>query len=144
MTNQEILNKLAETKNGRYIHLTKKKDLGQGITKESDMRIRIGVAYANMKINENKETGSLPWGEWVPGLENLVVSHKGNYYLRITSVNPENLESGADVTATRYIKDGQQISKEEVINLIGEKKVSSTPSTVYNIKFENIIRLGAE
>lgn len=142
MTNQEILNTLATVKKGRYISLTKIKDLGGGIVKESDMRIRIGVSYANMAVNANKQTGSLPWGTWVPGLENLVVEHKGSYYLRISSTTPENPESGADVIATRYIRNGQQIAKEEVVSIIGEKKMTSRPSLVYNIKFDNIVRLG--
>lgn len=144
MTNQQILQKLANVKKGRYISLTKKKDLGQGIIKESDMRIRLGITFANMKVNENKEVGSLPWGQWVEGLENLVVEHKGNYYLRITTTNPNDLESANDVIATRYIKDGELISKEEVVSLIGEKKLISKPSLVYNIKFDNILRLGIE
>lgn len=144
MTNQEILTKLAEIKKGRYISLCKKKDLGQGITKESDMIIRLGVSYANMSVNANHETGSLPWGHWVPGLENLVVEHKGNYYLRVTSVDPEHLERGSDIIATRYLKDGREISRDEVIAAVGEKKFASKASVVYNIKFENIIRLGGE
>ena len=144
MTNQEILSKLATAKKGKYISLSKVKDLGHGITKESDMVIRLGVAYANMSVNEGRQTGSLPQGHWIEGLENLAIEHKGNYYLRVTSVNPEHPESGADVIATRYIKDGREISKEEVIATIGESKAKSTPSTVYNIKFENIVRLGAE
>lgn len=144
MTNQEILNKLAVAKKGKYINLSKVKDLGNGITKISDMVIRLGVSYANMKLNEGKQTGSLPWGKWVEGLENLVVEHKGAYYLRISSKTPEHPESGADVISTKYIKDGREISKEEVVAIIGEKKVSSTPSAVYNIKFENILKLGAE
>ena len=140
MTNQEILNKLAETKNGRYIHLTKKKDLGQGITKESDMRIRIGVSYANMKINENKETGRLPWGEWVPGLENLVISHKGSMYLRVTVVDPEN-KSHITGIKNRYYRNNVQITEAEVEQLLGRKKSTSSP--VYNIKFENILEIGS-
>ena len=75
MTNNEILSKLATIKKGRYISLTKVKDCGNGVVKESDMVIRLGVNYANMKINENKQTGELPWGHWVPGLENLVIEH---------------------------------------------------------------------
>lgn len=144
MTNQEILNTLATVKKGRYISLTKVKDLGEGIVKESDMRIRIGVSYANMSVNADKATGSLPWGTWVPGFENLVVEHKGNYYLRISSTTPSDVESGSDVIATRYIRNGQQITKEEVVSIIGEKKMTSKPSLVYNIKFDNIIRLGGQ
>ena len=142
MTNQEILIKLAESKKGRYINLTKSKDLGQGIIKESDMVIRLGVTYANMQINEDRQTGQLPWGKWVEGLENLVVEHKGNYYLRITSTDPANPESGADVIATRYLMNGQEISKEQVIAIVGEAKLSGSASPVYNVKFENIIKLG--
>ena len=142
MTNQEILTRLAESKKGRYINLTKSKDLGQGIIKESDMVIRLGVAYANMQINEDRQTGQLPWGKWVEGLENLVVEHKGNYYLRITSTDPANPESGADVIATRYLMNGQEISKEQVIAIVGETKLSGSASPVYNVKFENIIKLG--
>lgn len=141
MTNQEILAKIREAKKGSYIKLTKTKDLGEGIVKESDMRIRIGVNYANMGVNENRETGSLPWGRWVEGLENLVVEHKGNYYLRVTCTNPENLESKSDVIATRYLRDNVEISKQEAISIIGEIKPSK-PSLVYNIKFANIVRVG--
>ena len=140
MTNQEILTKLAEAKKGRYINLTKVKDLGQGIVKESDMVIRLGVAYSNMKINENKQTGQLPWGHWVEGLENLVIEHKGKFYLRISSTDPANPESGADVVATRYLKDGAEITKHDVLTLVGEQKGSASP--VYNVKFENILKLG--
>ena len=140
MTNQEILTKLAEAKKGRYINLTKAKDLGQGIVKESDMVIRLGVSYANMQINENKQTGSLPWGKWVEGLENLVIEHKGKYYLRITSTDPANPKSGADVIATRYLMNGVEVTKQEVRALIGEEKSGASP--VYNIKFDNILKLG--
>lgn len=142
MTNQEILMKLAEAKKGRYINLTKVKNLGQGIVKESDMVIRLGVAYANMKINENKMTGKLPWGQWVEGLENLVVEHKGNYYLRVTSTDPSNPENGSDVIATRYLLNGQEVTKGEVASMLGEPKVRTSASPVYNIKFENILKLG--
>lgn len=142
MTNQEILTALMQAKKGRYISLRKSKDLGEGVTKESDMVIRLGVNYANMAINAERETGSLPWGHWVEGLENLVIEHKGNYYLRITSTDPQHPESGADIIATRYIRNGAQISKEEALSIVGEKKMISKPSAVYNIKFENIIRLG--
>lgn len=140
MTNQEILTKLAEAKKGRYINLTKVKDLGQGIVKESDMVIRLGVAYSNMKINEDRQTGKLPWGNWVEGLENLVIEHKGKFYLRISSTDPANPESGADVVATRYLKDGAEITKHDVLALVGEQKGSASP--VYNVKFENILKLG--
>lgn len=142
MTNQEIMAKVLEAKKGRYVSLSKVKDLGEGVKKETDMVIRLGVSYANMGINAGKQTGSLPWGQWVEGLENLVIEHKGNYYLRVTSTTPENPECGADIIATRYILNGQVISKEEAIAIVGEKKMSGSASPVYNLKFENILRIG--
>lgn len=137
MTNQEILTMLGSVKKGRYVKLTKTKDLGNGLVKESDMRIRLGVAYSNMSINEGRQTAPLAWGKWVAGLENIALEHKGNYYLRISSTNPEHLEESKDVIATRYLLNNQEISKEEASVLIGDKKTSK-PSPVYNIKFENI------
>lgn len=143
MTNQEILQKIANVGKGRYLKLTKVKDLGNGIVKESDLRMRVGVTYANMEVNAEKQTGSLPWGHWVDGLENLVIEHKGNYYLRVTAVDPEHPERCADVLSTRYLQNGSEISKEAVVAQIGEKKMETKASLVYNIKFENIISLGS-
>ena len=135
MTNNEILAKLSQAKKGKYIQLSKIKDLGNGVTKVSDLVIRLGVDYANMKINEGREVGSLPWGHWVEGLEGLVIEHKGNYYLRVASAYSNN---GKCV----YLLNGNEISKEEVVSLVGEKKLESKALDVYNIKFENILELG--
>lgn len=143
MTNQEILAAVANAKKGRYISLTKKKELGNGVTKQSDMVVRLGVAYANMAINEGKQTGSLPWGKWVEGLENLVVEHKGNYYLRVTAVDPAHLGNGAEIIETRYYDGEGRISREEATEKVGaEKKIQSKAAEVYNIKFENILKIG--
>lgn len=143
MTNEQILAKVIEAKKGSYVSLTKVKDLGEGVVKETDMVIRLGVNYANLAINEGKQIGSLKWGSWVEGLENLVLEHKGNYYLRITSTTPENPESGADVVATRYLLNGEEISRMDALNIVGEKKMSGSASPVYNLKFANILRLGS-
>lgn len=141
MENQAILDFLKGTKKGTYIHLKKSKDLGEGISKLTEMRIRVGVAYANMAINEGKEIGSLPWGHWVDGLENLVIEHKGKYYLRITSSDPSNVENSNDVISTCYIKEGRPITKEEVLSVLEPSKIESKPNPIYNIKFENILEL---
>ena len=142
MTYQEIIDKIKEAKKGSYIKLTKVKDLGEGVVKESDMVIRLGVSYANMAINKDRITQPLKWGHWVEGLENLVLEHKGQYYLRITSKDPEHPESGADVIATRYMRGDKSISKEEALQIVGEKNMSSSASSVYNIKFCNIVSIG--
>jgi hypothetical protein len=153
MTNQEIIAKVKEAVKGRYINFTKEKDLGEGVRKETDMKIRLGVNYSNMSINKNREVGPLPWGHYLPGFENLIIEHTKvdkktgetsgpNYYLRISSCTPEHPDSGADVIATRYYKDGVEITKDEALAIIGEKKMESHASAVYNVKFENIIKIG--
>lgn len=152
MRNEEILNALKNVKKGRYVSLRKIKDLGEGIVKESDMIIRLGVSYQNMSINEGRTVESLPWGHWLEGLENLVIEHtkkdkktgeeSTSYYLRVSSTNPEHPDNGADVVATRYLRNGVIIPKEEVVAILGEKKITSSASAVYNIKFENIESLG--
>ncbi|MBO7694039.1 MAG: hypothetical protein J6T10_15585 [Methanobrevibacter sp.] len=154
MTNDEIIAKVKEAVKGRYINFTKEKDLGEGYRKVTDMVIRLGVDYSHMSINANKETGPLPYGHYLPGLENLVIEHTKvdkktgeylgtSYYLRISSCTPEHPDSGADVVATRYYDaQGREVSKEEVLAVVGEKKMESHASAVYNVKFENIIKIG--
>lgn len=142
MTNEEILEKIRELKKGTYLTLTKQKILAEGLVKETDMRIRFGVSYQNLKINEGRQVGSLPWGQWVEGLENICIEHKGNYYLRVTSTNPENPDEGDDILANRYLFNGKEITKEKAIEIAGEKPFKSHASAVYNIKFENIVRIG--
>lgn len=142
MTDQQIIEKILQAKKGRYIRLTKSKDLGDGVVKESNMVIRLGVNYANMEINKDREIQPLKWGHWVSGLEGLVLEHKGNHYLRITSIDPSHPESGADVVSTRYLRNGQPVTRDEVVDLVGEKNLASKASSVYNIKFENIISIG--
>ena len=106
------------------------------------MVIRLGVAFANMGINKDRETGGLPWGRWVEGLENLVIEHKGKYYLRISSTNPEHPETGADVIRTTYVRGDEILDKEQALDIVGEKAMKTSASPVYNVKFENIIRVG--
>ena len=153
LTDQQILDALKEYVNGHYFNLTKEKDLGQGIRKETDMKFRFGINYSHMAINKDREVGPLPWGHYLPGFENLIIEHtkvldkktgetETNYYLRVTSCDPAHPESGADVIATRYYKDGVEITKAEAMAIVGEKKLQGSPSPVYNIKFSNIIKIG--
>lgn len=152
MTNKQIISKITEAKKGRFINFTKKKDLGNGVKKITDMVIRLGVNYSNLSINAEKETGSLPWGQWQPGLENLVITHSKlnketgrmnkNYYLRITSKTPANPNSGADVVRTTYYKGRKKITREEAEQIVGAKKMESHAAAVYNVSFKNIIKIG--
>ena len=141
MTNNEILERLSSIKNGAYLKVTKEKDLGQNIKKISILKLRKGVKTNNMSIYKDKQAGSLPWGNWVEGLENLVIKYKGNYYLRFVSTDPENIGSGRDIISTQYLLNDVVVSKDKVISILGEKKIKSKGSPIYNIKFENILAI---
>lgn len=141
MTNQEILFALSSIKKGTYTHITKSKDLGNGVTKISELAMRIGCNYANLAINADKQTEPLKWGHWVEGLENLVIEHKGNYYLRVTSKTPANLD-GADIISQTYLMNGVVVDAQIALAAADPRKCISGPSPVYNIKFENILSIG--
>lgn len=134
-TNTQIFNEIEKIKKGAYATLDKVKDFGNGLVKFTHMVIRLGVNYANMKVNAGKEVGSLPWGEWVDGYEGLVIEHKGNYYLRVS-------DSFTNNNTSRYELNGNEITKEQATEIVGESKIASKQSSVYNIKFDNIIKVG--
>lgn len=139
MEMKEILEVLRSKRRGTYASLTKVKDYGNGLVKETDMTIRLGVNFANLESNKGRVIGQLPWGRWVPGLENYVIEHtdkKGNHnmYLRVTSTN-------AHISKSRYLLNGQEVDKSVAEEMIGTKKLSSKESEVYNVNFKNIIRL---
>lgn len=137
MTNEEIIQTMLSKKKGQYVSLKKEKDLGNGVKKITDMVIRLGVDYANMKVNEERTTPIQPlkWGHWVEGLEGYVIEHKGQYYLRVAS-------SYSNTTKSIYLLNGVEVGDEVVSELVAPYKLASKPSDVYNIKFENIIQLG--
>jgi hypothetical protein len=66
---------------------------------------RTGVEYANMAANADRETGSLPWGEWVEGLAPWIIAHKGALYARIAGIQSMTVE---------YAIDGQPATLEDV------------------------------
>lgn len=123
-------------KKGRYVSLVRKKEYKQGVTKITKDTVRLGVDYSNMKINAGRETGSLPWGHWVKGYEGLVIEHKGNNYLRVTSSYSGNASS-------RFFMDGAEISASEAAAIIGDKEAHPSARDVFDVKFDNIVSLGA-
>lgn len=137
MTNEEIIQTMLSKKKGQYVSLKKEKDLGNGVKKITDMVIRLGVDYANMKVNEERTTPIQPlkWGHWVEGLEGYVIEHKGQYYLRVAS-------SYSNTTKSIYLLNGVEVGDEVVSELVAPYKLKSSAADVYNIKFENIIQLG--
>ena len=131
-----VLAAINSIKNGRFFSLTKEKDYGKGVTKVSRITYRLGVKPGNMKAykDSGKTPGGLPWGQWVQGLEGRVIEHKGVLYLRVA-------ETHAAWPSSQYYLDGNPITKEQAAAIVGEKKLAGGESPVYNIKFDNIIKI---
>jgi hypothetical protein len=47
--------------------------------------VMVGVEYASLAVNNDRETGDLPWGEWA--VYPFVVTHRGTDYARLYVVD---------------------------------------------------------
>ena len=78
---------------------------GHTLTKISRAICLTGVEYRNLAVNEDTETGALPWGEW--SQYPYVITHKGQDYLRIYAVDK--------TVTTRYFVDGIEVFREDFL-----------------------------
>jgi len=94
------------------------------------------ISYENSVNNQRKRedveetfvSNSLPWGEWVDGGENKVLTHKGAYYLRYFTGMTANAK--ADKKVVYHYADGKELNQREML-LLGEftpppRKASNT------------------
>jgi len=85
------------------------------ITKRTEVRVQMRYSYENAVNNHIERNGgerdfkalSLPWGQWVEGCENLLIEHKGNYYLRMY------LFSKSEPKTMLLNSEGQPLSADE-------------------------------
>ena len=141
MEKKEVLNTLKTFSNGEHIIVGKIKEFPNNVKKLTFIDGLIGVKYTDLEnvkkrleLN-NKESQGLPWGKWLTDFDNMVIEHKGSYYLRIS--NNENTYS-----KSIYLHNGKEISKETAIKIVDNIKLlndkESKSLDVFNIKFENI------
>ena len=135
---QEIINKVEENKKGAFIHL-EYKSLPKTKTNDTVEKItvggyRLGITYANMERNANKETGSLPWGHWLANYENYIIEHCDKHYLRIYE--------GTIKAVTKWLLNGKETTKEELIanGIIAEPKAKQF-NGCFNVPIQNIIAI---
>jgi hypothetical protein len=112
---------------------------GKVLTKMTKGIFRTGINFANLKAvkvgieaGERGEVQSLPWGDWA--VFPLVITNKGNEYLRIT-VSP------AHKPTSTFFVDGVEVSKEHFESHLppSARKPSETPTLVFNIQADNLI-----
>lgn len=131
----DLLKELGTKRNGQFFKMkwisnlensvcAAAKKTGVVVTKEVISTVRKGIRYGNIKSVKEKFiqkgefsidpfTGEvvifpekMHWGEYVEGLENLIIKHNNNYYVRLyTTPNKSNV---------RYFLNGQEISKEDL------------------------------
>lgn len=144
--NIEQFKKEAENiKKGAYVKVTYKSE--PKTTKEfKDVKVekitsavvRIGIKYQNLKENKNIVTGSLNYGTWEKTLENYIIEYNGTYYLRLyTSKSPKHKAH------TQYLLNGKETTKQDLINKGIIKDNASRETNLYNIKLNNLIKIGA-
>jgi len=94
------------------------------------MGLQYGYSYTNAVNNhansEDFKSGKLPWGEWVEGLVNKVILHKGAYYIRFYEVHNKSVGKSLG-----YLVNGREATAEE-IEIINQWRVVEkryTPNT---------------
>ena len=136
---------IARNKKGSYVSITYKSDphqLKRGgnhiVEKLTTTTCRFGVSYANMKVNADRDTGSLPFGNWVQGYENYLIEYNGNIYVRVNTT-----QNGSNKPVTLYYCDGKETTKQELIdNGIISNTKPKEHMLVYNVKLENVVSIG--
>lgn len=94
---------------------------------------RVGIKYANLGENKEKITGPLSYGTYF--LENYIIEHKGNYYLRVYTTKNHKSKS-------KFFVNGVETSRKEVEETFNYK--SSQPTLCFNINLDNIISIKNE
>lgn len=87
------------------------------VTKSVRSTVMVGANHDNRQSVKDarangdapSENQGLPWGAWVGGLENRVIEHKGNFYVRLYPVH--NADGTPRACKTIYRLDGKIVSK---------------------------------
>lgn len=150
MTKEELIQKIKTIRKGTFINI-EYKSFPKPLAAHKDAVIekitkgvyRLGITYANMKINENKVTGPLPFGEWQPNYENYIITHtnkNGDYkeWLRIYTSNHHH-------SHTTWMLNGQEVNKQWLLDngYIGKSSAESKHNDLFIIEIKNLIKLGA-
>lgn len=98
---------------------------GEKILKRTEMIVRVGVEYKNLTVNADKETGSLPFGEFVIYPYIIKYTNKEGvtkFYLRVTSTFNEMQKCKVKF----YTEDGMEITRPEAVERCGAKAKAKT------------------
>ena len=89
------------------------------ITKVVLATVRTGVEFKNLAVNEDRETGSLPWGEWE--VYPYAIQHKGNRYIRLYLGNSMKVF---------YLVDGVKVASQVAKAMLPKSNSNGKPSCI--------------
>ncbi len=102
------------------------------------------VSYENAVNNQRKRedveqdekfvANSLPWGEWVEGGENKVLTHKGEFYLRYYTGMSAN--SKKDKKTVYHYANGEELTQREMMVLNEYTSAPRKKSTTQGVSKE--------
>lgn len=141
---KKIIEKINQIKNGKYVSIeycsfpkprAKFKDCT--IKKVTKGVYRLGIAYKNLASKKDITTEKLPYGEWVQPMVNKLIKHNDSYQLRVYMTGNKKHKA----TTQWYLND-EPITKQELIDMGAISDSKSSHVELFNIKLENIIRIG--
>lgn len=81
---------------------------GTVLQKRTSAAVMAGVEYSALAVNTDRETGSLPWGEWA--VYPFIVSHKGTDYARLYVID--------GTVRTSYSVNGAPVDRETFLSFL--------------------------
>jgi hypothetical protein len=107
---------------------------GHTLVKVSTAVVQTGVDFAALAVNGDRETGSLPWGEWkhFP----YVVEHKGQDYARLYVVD--------GTIRTQYFVDGFDVERQAFLTYLtpSQREASRPVGGTITVKMRNMRLIG--
>ena len=76
---------------------------GVTLTKVVSATVLTGVEYPKLRVNAERETGELPWGQWA--VYPWLIWHAGTWYARLNTVD--------GTLKTTHFVDGLPVSRED-------------------------------
>jgi hypothetical protein len=100
-----------------------RKGVADTVTKSVRSTVQVGAKHDNRAAviaarengNAPAENQGLPWGQWVDGMENRLIEHKGAFYLRLYPVH--NSDGTPRACKTVFRLNGKTVSRAVIESL---------------------------
>lgn len=106
------------------------RDAGVVLSKIVTATVMTGVEYARLAVNNDRETGDLPWGEWA--IYPYVITHKGREYARLYTVD--------NTVRSTYLVNGKVVRREDFDQYLtaGARKRTRPHGGTITVKMDNL------